>query len=208
MRLLLIRHGQSRANVEGVLQGATPGELTALGRRQAEAVAVRVAVEAPDLIVSSDLRRARDTAEAIAVASGRPVEEDRRLREWDVGTFDGRHPDELTAAAARAGLPLEAYAPPGGERLLDVAERAAAVAEVLGARRGDGVERLAVVSHGDLLRALIGRLLGGGHDVGRRFHLGNASVTEFRLAADGWLVERVNDTGHLVGPAADGDGRP
>lgn len=203
MRLLLIRHGQSRANVEGVLQGATPGELTSLGRWQAAEVADRLAAAAPDLIVSSDLRRARDTAEAIAVATDRPVEEDARLREWDVGAYDGLHPDELLAAAARAGLPLEAFAPPGGERLLDVAVRAGHVAERLAARRDDGVGLLAVVSHGDLLRALIGRLLGGGHDVGRRFHLGNASVTEFSLAADGWRVERVNDTSHLVGPAAD-----
>jgi broad specificity phosphatase PhoE len=201
VRLLLIRHGQSRANVEGILQGATPGELTAHGHRQAEAVAGRLASVAPDLILSSDLRRARDTAEAIAVATGRSVEEDGLLREWDVGAFEGRRPEELVAAAARAGLPLEAFAPPGGERLLDVAVRAGTVAERLVARRGEGVGTLVVVSHGDLLRALIGRLLGGGHDVGRRFHLENSSVTEFRLVANDWRVERVNDTAHLAGPA-------
>lgn len=187
------------------MQGTTPGELTELGRRQAEATAGRLAAAAPDVIVSSDLRRARETAQAIAIATDRAVEEDRLLREWDVGAFDGRHPDELTAAAASAGLPLEAFLPPGGERLLDVSARAGTVAERLAARRDDGVALLAVVSHGDLLRALIGRLLGGGHDLGRRFHLGNASVTEFSLAADGWRVEFVNDTGHLGGLAARAD---
>jgi len=205
VRLLLVRHGQSRANVGGVLQGATPGELTALGRRQAEAAAGRLAAAAPDLIISSDLRRARDTAEAIAIATDRTVEEDRLLREWNVGAFDGRHPDELTAAAAHAGLPIEAFLPPGGERLLDVSARAGTVAERLAAHRAEGVARLAVVSHGDLLRALIGQLLGGGHDLGRRFHLGNASVTEFSLTADGWRVECINDTGHLTGLTAGAD---
>lgn len=203
MRLLLIRHGQSRANVEGVLQGATPGELTSLGRWQAAEVADRLAAAAPDLIVSSDLRRARDTAEAIAVATDRPVEEDARLREWDVGAYDGLHPDELLAAAARAGLPLEAFAPPGGERLLDVAVRRGTSPS--GWPHGATTASASWPSCRTVTcsaRSSGGCSAGGTTSAGGSTS-GNASVTEFSLAADGWRVERVNDTSHLVGPAAD-----
>ena len=88
-RLVLVRHGQTDANASGRFQGHLDVPLNRIGHKQAKAVADRVALMKPTRIVSSDLSRARDTADAIAEASGIACETDRRLREIDVGSWQG-----------------------------------------------------------------------------------------------------------------------
>src|SRR5690606_19337304 len=81
IRLILWRHGQTAWNVTGRVQGQTDVDLDETGVAQAAATAPRVAQYRPDLIVSSDLRRAARTAAALADVTGLPVEYDARLRE-------------------------------------------------------------------------------------------------------------------------------
>lgn len=88
-RLVLVRHGQTDANASGRFQGHLDVPLNRIGHKQAKAVAERVALMKPTRIVSSDLSRARDTADAIAEASGLDREIDLRLREIDVGAWQG-----------------------------------------------------------------------------------------------------------------------
>lgn len=196
MRLLLARHGQSRANVAGILQGQVGGELTPLGRAQAAALAERVAREGPARIVSSDLRRAADTALATAERVARPLELEEALREWHVGEFDGADPSTLVEAARRSGLPFDEFRPAGGESRRELEARAGAVARGLVPGLEDAGVAL-VVSHGDLLRALVSHLLVGDARLAPRIVLDNASLTALVRRGRTWDLERLNDTAHL-----------
>jgi probable phosphoglycerate mutase len=159
--VVLWRHGQTRWNLEDRFQGHTDVELDGTGVEQAQRSARLLAALRPHAIVSSDLRRARDTAEALARLSGLAVKEDPRLRETYGGTWQG-----LTVREIRA-LDAEAYAlwrsgadvPAGGaESRSDVAARVLpAIVEAL--EPVPAGETLVVVTHGGSARAAIGSLL-------------------------------------------------
>ena len=88
--LLLVRHGETVDNRNQIMQGQTPGQLTAHGRQQAEEVAQRLANTPIDAFVASDLRRAIDTCTIIAQPHGATVVPTPLLRERDWGSFTGR----------------------------------------------------------------------------------------------------------------------
>lgn len=110
-RLIVWRHGNTEWNADGRVQGQTDVPLNDLGREQARAAAAVLAELRPDAIVSSDLRRAADTAAALAALTGLPVRPDARLRERYFGHWQGlalsevaeRFPEEY--ARWRAGDP-------------------------------------------------------------------------------------------------------
>ncbi len=89
--LLLVRHGETVDNVGQIMQGQTQGQLTAEGIRQAEALRDRLAADAIDAVVASDLRRAVDTARILAEPRGLEVVTTPLLRERDWGSFTGRY---------------------------------------------------------------------------------------------------------------------
>jgi broad specificity phosphatase PhoE len=155
-RVLLVRHGQTTWNAQGRWQGQLESPLSALGRRQAAEASK--AVGALDAIVASDLMRAADTAAIIAELVGvGPVQVDARLRERDVGEWQG-----LTRREIEARFPgdLDAWrTPPGFEHDDDVASRATAALTDLHAVH-PGATVLAV-THGGVIRALA-RVLGNG----------------------------------------------
>jgi broad specificity phosphatase PhoE len=155
--LLLLRHAQSVWNAERRWQGWADAPLSEEGERQAELAGRRLREEELTSAASSDLRRARRTAELISQSLGLgPVGVDRGLRERDVGEWGG-----LTAAEVDERWPgqREAWrlgrltAPPGGESTPVLIER---VVEALGklAAARDPAERLLVVTHGGVIRAL------------------------------------------------------
>ncbi len=88
-RVVLVRHGETDWNSQGRFQGHADIPLNAAGLAQAAASAARLAAYRPARIVSSDLTRARQTAQALAGTAGVAVEVDPRLREVDVGTWAG-----------------------------------------------------------------------------------------------------------------------
>lgn len=93
--LFLVRHGETVDNVRQIMQGQTQGCLNERGREQAAQVARRLAEEPIDAIVASDLQRAIQTAEIIAVPHGLPVRTTPLLRERDWGSFTGRFIPDL-----------------------------------------------------------------------------------------------------------------
>lgn len=101
-RLIVWRHGQTTWNVANRIQGHLDVDLDPAGVAQAEAVAARLARLRPDAIVSSDLRRASDTAAALAALTGLEVRYDPRLRERSFGEWQG-----LTNAEAAEKYPVE-----------------------------------------------------------------------------------------------------
>jgi len=136
--LLLARHGETDWNRELRFQGHADPPLNEAGRRQALALAAAVVAEEPTGVYASDLRRARETAEIVASALGLTVVADRRLREIDVGSWEGRTRVEVDGADW------------DGESL------AAHRARVLAALREIAVrhpgQRVLVVAHGGTLR--------------------------------------------------------
>ena len=93
--LYLVRHGETVDNAQQIMQGQTHGCLNEKGREQARMVAERLAGEAFDAVVASDLRRAVQTAEIIAAPHGLPVVSTPLLRERDWGGFTGRFIPDL-----------------------------------------------------------------------------------------------------------------
>jgi len=162
-RLILVRHGQTEYNATSRMQGQLDTELSALGRRQAVAAA-RVLVEhSPVAIVSSDLRRAYDTAVELGDQAGLPVEIDPRLRETHLGRWQGltHHDVDAVSPGARAAWRADAtWAPPEGESRVDVARRSAPVIQELLDKHEQWVHRpIIVVAHGGLIAALTAALL-------------------------------------------------
>ena len=125
-RLVMLRHGQTEFNLGSRMQGQLDTGLTELGRAQAVAAAEALAKHQPMLIVSSDLRRAYETAVALHDRTGLRVRADDRLRETHLGDWQGMTHTEIDAIAPGARLAWRedaGWAPHGGENRVDVATR-------------------------------------------------------------------------------------
>ena len=166
-RLVMLRHGQTEFNAGSRMQGQLDTDLTDLGRAQAVAAAEVLAKRQPLLIVSSDLRRAYDTAVTLGERSAVPVRVDTRLRETHLGDWQGLTHDQVDAAApgARAAWRDDArWAPHRGESRIDVADRSLpTVAEIVAAEPEWGCDEpdrpVVLVAHGGLIAALTAGLL-------------------------------------------------
>ncbi|MFC9359159.1 histidine phosphatase family protein [Rhodococcus sp. NPDC057014] len=162
-RLILLRHGQTEYNADNRMQGQLDTELSELGRSQARAAATALVGRRPISIVSSDLRRAYDTAVEVGDNAGLPVQIDERLRETHLGDWQGlTHLDvDARAPGARAVWRGDAtWAPPGGESRIDVARRSKPVVAELVEKHEDWAEKpVVLVAHGGLIAALTAALL-------------------------------------------------
>lgn len=198
-KLLLQRHGQTALSVERRYSGHGDPELTELGRRQAAGAAARLAgVPGVAAVLTSPLLRARQTAEAIAAASGVPLVVRPRLIETDFGAWEGltfREARDRDPEVHGAWLGSEDAAPPGGESFAAVgervlAERTAIVEEYAGAT-------VVLVSHVTPIKMLLREALEGGPSILYRLHLDLASLSEAHFYPDGGAsVRLVNDTSH------------
>ena len=164
-RLVLLRHGQTEYNAGSRMQGQLDTDLSTLGREQAAAAAEVLAKREPLAIVSSDLRRALDTATALAELSGVDVSVDTRLRETHLGDWQGLthlEVDDVAPGARLAWRDDARWAPHGGESRVDVAERSMPVVDELLTGLGDwgsGERPVVLVAHGGLIAALTAALL-------------------------------------------------
>jgi glucosyl-3-phosphoglycerate phosphatase len=166
--LVMLRHGQTEYNAGSRMQGQLDTDLSDLGREQAAAAAEVLAKRQPLTIVSSDLRRALDTAVVLGERSGLPVLVDTRLRETHLGDWQGLTHLEVDAAAPGARLAWREnarWAPHGGESRVDVAARSMPlVAELITEQSEWGVDEpdrpVVLVAHGGLIAALTAALLG------------------------------------------------
>lgn len=149
IELWCVRHGQTDWNVEGRWQGQSDVPLNAVGLAQAETLAARLSGQRFAALYSSDLSRARQTAEHIAAQVNLPVRLDPRLREISHGEWEGLLVSEINRR--RAEQP--AMRAPGGEAVQAVAERLTlALDDIAAAWPG---ERVLVVSHGFCLAVMI-----------------------------------------------------
>ena len=188
LRLVMVRHGQTDANVRHELDTRPPGApLNALGHAQAAALAERLATEPVSAVHASVAVRARQTAAPVAAAHGLDVEVVEGLHEVFCGDFEGRSGRE---ALERFMAVYEAWWTgdldarlPGGESAHDVRKRfLPAVDEILDGASGDVV----LVSHGAAIRLAAAALLG---DTAETLYVPNTGLVVLRPDGGGWALE-------------------
>jgi len=205
-RLILTRHGETEWNRAGRIQGyRADSALTATGREQVRALAVRLAREGIDALYSSDAGRTRETADPIAAATRLPVVYETALRERNYGVFEGHSftgiesafPEEFEKFRTRDPH----YVPPEGESAAQFRDRVVTALEIVAARtRG---RRVAVVTHGGVLGAMYRQAMNIPLDAKRDYSLANASVNHFRFAGSRWLLDAWGDVAHLPAESLD-----
>jgi broad specificity phosphatase PhoE len=197
--IYLVRHGETSFNRDGLGLGRADPPLTDLGRRQAAAVALRLAREPVTRVLSSPLARATETARAIAGEHHFALEIRAELTELDAGEADGVPLSELRSrhgnfldrwmGSTPADVPM-----PGGESVRDVANRLAGFVEEL---RQSGEESIAVVSHNFVLKTLVCELLGIDLHRFRGISVDLASVSTIAVTRRGVSIVALNDCCHL-----------
>ena len=192
--ITFVRHGETAHNRDGRLQGRVDLELSEKGLDQAARAAARFSDSKVDRIFTSPLRRALQTAAAIAEVCGAEIEIDDRLVELDYGEWDGRPLDEIRPARASGWMSDPTFAPPGGESLVAVMAR---VASFCGDRLGAD-DRVIAVSHVSPIKAAVAWALDVDERATLRMYLGLASITRIGARADGGVfLSSFNDCAHL-----------
>jgi probable phosphoglycerate mutase len=198
--LILVRHGESVANAQGLLLGRTDAELTDVGRAQAEDARALVYGAVAD-VRSSPLRRALDTAELLDL--GPAIQVDEQWIEVDYGEFECQPLGGIPAEVWQRWQEDRDFRPEGGETLAEVDRRVAAACDALfavdgaGARRRDG--DVVVVSHVSPIKAAVAWALGTA-DLYWRLHLRTASVTRIGWNRDAPILHGFNEV--AVAPPA------
>jgi broad specificity phosphatase PhoE len=194
MRIFLLRHGATDWNEAGRCQGLTDLELNNIGRAQAAIVARMLAGETLAAVYSSHLARARQTAAAVSLVHGLEVAVEENLHELDHGHLEGLTFDEIKKShrdfiRVWRERPAEAVVP-GGELLVDVAERAwQALGRIVARHRPD--DTLVVVSHNFPILSLVCRILGTPLNQYRTYHVPPGGHVCVEYAGGAWrlLVE-------------------
>jgi phosphoserine phosphatase len=197
--LLLVRHGQIKANRLGRWHGSTDSPLTWRGRRQAKRTArhIRTTQPAVRAIYSSPLTRCRDTAGIIADSLGLEVEVHHDLREYAIGEWEGKTHKELATAFQFVELATgdHHFAPPGGETLREVADRIVSALEDIHRRHVED-ERIMIVGHGAAMAVALAELIDANPGAWTNYQFSNCSLTELVLSPSPY-VKFFNTTLHL-----------
>lgn len=180
MRLILIRHGHYPL-LDHALGGRAPHPLSPEGRAQAERLADRLATRPIARVVTSPVRRAQETAAPIAARLGKPLEADPAFTEIDFAAWTDRSFADLAGDPAwqawnhfrgTSGIP-------GGETILQVQSRAITGVSRLAALHP--AAEVAVITHADIIKAVIGHFLGAPPDLMHRLEIAPASISEIDL---------------------------
>lgn len=198
-RLCIVRHGETDWNAGRRIQGQIDIPLSAVGHAQARAVANALRQEDLAAIYTSDLLRARQTAEATAHLTHCPLRLEPGLRERHYGIFQGltyeeaaqRHPAEFARHRARDPR----FAPAGGESLLDLAARLSASCAAIVARHAG--ETVALFTHGGVLDLLYRQAKGMALTAPRDFAIPNCALNWFEVTNGCWTLLAWAERDHL-----------
>jgi broad specificity phosphatase PhoE len=194
---LLVRHAAHDWLGRGFAGRQPDVSLNALGRQEAAALVQRLHGTPVQAIYSSPQPRARETAQPLAHARGLPVAIDAAFDEVDFGGWSGRTFDEVRGTGEWAQwLERRSTAqPPDGEPFAQVARRASEGLHALRERHPDA--HVVVLSHGDVIKAIVATALGLSLDHLERLDIAPASVTQLELGADWVQLRLLNATGPL-----------
>lgn len=191
--LILLRHGQTTANAQSLLQGRIDLNLDVVGQQQAALCGQFVRQHFPHArIVSSPLLRAQQTALAIS----QHVEIDERFIELDYGSWDGIAMSAIDPAQWAGWRSNPHFRPPNGESLVELDERVRPALEEL---REEAMEKhIVIVSHVSPIKSAVTWALGTGPESTWRMHLDRASMCRVAVTARGATLASFNETGHLL----------
>ena len=187
--LILVRHGRTQANREGRLQGRLDQDLDEHGQAQALAVADYVQDRCEvDVVVSSPLKRAMQTAEAF----GRPVEIDDRWLELSYGEYEGTPHADVPSEVWSRWREDSHFTPQGGESLAALDARVRAACNEMLARAT--AANVVVVSHVSPMKSAVAWALGADIGISFNCHLDHASVCRIAIRGDRPILQTFNET--------------
>lgn len=203
MRFIFVRHGETEWNVTGRYQGQTDVPLSEKGRAQAEVLGKRFADIHVDEVYSSPLKRAYDTARAIAEPKGLPIHKVDGIKELNFGEWDGLTKEQLTEQFGEAFVKYRIepfHYPMAGEGTLNRAKlRVGAALEDIKEEFRHTDKTIVVVAHGGILKLAIFYLLDISSRLYRCIELDNTSLTIIDVEEDRCILRVLNDAHHLDG---------
>jgi len=206
-RVIIVRHGQTQWNLKLIRQGHLDSPLTDRGIAQAKALGKRLAQEGFTALYSSDLGRAVQTAEMIGAVTGHCVVIDERLRERNLGVFQGLGRDEIERRFPEEYRLHRSIGPdyviPSGESVRQQVERNLLCLAELGEKHV--ADTIVVVTHGGVLSGLFRHTFSIPFSAPRRFEFMNASLNVFNYENRSWFLQTWGDVSHL-GTVGTGDG--
>ncbi|GEL07997.1 histidine phosphatase family protein [Salisediminibacterium halotolerans] len=195
--IYFVRHGQSEANKQGIIQGHAEFPLSDLGEKQAELVGNKLADLPLDAVYTSDLQRAFFTAKQIAKHHELAPAAVSYLREVGLGPLEGKtreqmraeFPDMKNESLLTSGIK-------GTEQIEEITERCRIATESLKNSPGKSI---AAVSHGGLISILLMYMIAGEdwHLLKRPFVIGNTGITKVEVSENGPKIHYMNQTAHL-----------
>jgi len=188
--LLIVRHGRTVANASGLLQGRVDHPLDAIGLQQAYEISL--ALGKVDIVVSSPLMRARETAEPLKL----PIRLDERWTELDYGEWDELPINEITSDQWAQWRSDSTFAPPGGESLAALDERVVEACNDLLAEASE--LNVAVFTHVSPIKSAIAWALGVEEQISWRLQVGQAQISRIVVREGRPLLTSFNETSHLM----------
>lgn len=198
MRLILVRHGETIANVTDIMEGQLPGHLSPKGIDQAKRVGRRLRRFHLDVAYVSDLLRTKDTAkEILAYHPKTKVVFTKQLRERSLGIYEGKSWTKYRPVIEKNGPLFADFGPRGGESLRRVQVRVVALYNRVTARHNG--RTVLFVSHGGILSALLAHLFGKPFDKAHFYQYlpSNTAVTILDISPTNIRVHTLNCTKHL-----------
>ena len=195
MRAVLVRHGETDFNAKRIFQGYGNIPLSDLGRRQSARVAERLMDMRFDVFYSSDVLRTMQTAEAISQRLGMSPTPCEGLREWHVGTWEGKPVEVFEAHLEAIGAHVVNYVPEGGESQLQTQERMVAQMQAFAAQHAG--ETVLCVSHGRAIDMFARHVLGLDAMREPPYTITNTSVSIFDWQEHQWHLVTLNEIRHL-----------
>jgi broad specificity phosphatase PhoE len=199
-RLLLVRHGESTWNRDGRIQGQLDPPLSERGQIQARETAERLAGHRIVALYTSDLRRARQTAAAIAEELGATPVPLTELREIYLGEWEGKTKEDMSAEYPELWEAWTSHPSwdlvPGGEGTAQFGQRVRRITEELLARHPEG--DVLCVTHGGVIQVALASVVGGQPEGIFPFLIENGSLNVLECTERGLVITAVNDTCHLL----------
>lgn len=195
--IYFVRHGQSEANKQGIIQGHAEFPLSALGKKQAELVGNKLAELELDAVYTSDLSRAFITAEQIASHHQLTPAAVSYLREVGLGPLEGKTREQMRAEFPdMSSENLLTSGIKGTEQIEEISERCRIATENL---RNSPEKTIAAVSHGGLISILLMYMIAGEdwHLFQRPFVIGNTGITKVELDENQTKIHYMNQMSHL-----------
>jgi broad specificity phosphatase PhoE len=192
MKYYVIRHGQTAWNAQSRVMGRGDTPLDAVGESQVLSMAKAIQHFPIQKIYSSPQLRAQQTAQALAVLKGMPVQSDERLSELDFKRWQGKSLAEIKDDEVYISRKKDffSFKHPEVENYESLMKRVGEFTRQIETKDG----HIAVVSHGDVVKAFIIQLLGISHEAFFQFKIQNASCTVLTKEGDKWIMELMNFT--------------